>query len=179
METNLLVTILTSSLLSGIAGALIVGYWNLLIKKSEYRHEYYKLILSRRIAAYEQLEELIVWLRVAVSDTDQRPYHLLFSLDGDWETAYQATYKVTTQALWLSDEVFAKAKELNVLLYRPSHADKGAIEFGKSNYNAIANIRESLESLLAKDMLTLYDVKSFLKAKRTRSVIFPQVLKNG
>ena len=179
MDRDFLVAVLTSSLLSGIVGALIVGYWNMLIKRSEYRHEYYKLILIRRIAAYEQLEELIVWLRVAVADTDQRPYHLLFSRDDDWETAFQTLYKVTTQALWLSDEVFAKAKELNVLLYRPSHAGKGAIEFGKSNYQVIANIRESLEGMLAKDMLSLHDVKKFLKSKRTRSVSFPQVLKNG
>ena len=69
-----------------------------------------------------------------------------------------------TQGLWLSDEAFGKLQELNVLLFyfeKPT----SVVDFGKSKYQAIAALRAELERILAKDMLTLHDVRRFLKSK--------------
>ncbi len=43
-----------------LLGAVIAGLYNLRAKRAEYVNEYYKTVIGRRIAAYEQLEELIV-----------------------------------------------------------------------------------------------------------------------
>jgi hypothetical protein len=66
--------------------------------------------------------------------------------------------------LWLSNEMFAKLRELNLLMFRFKKPNS-IIEFGKQNYEQAANIRAEIERLLAKDMLSLYDVKKFQKSK--------------
>jgi hypothetical protein len=44
--------------------------------------------------------------------------------------------------------------------------NSGLIEFGKTNYKAIAELRTQIEKIHARDMLVLYNVPSFLKSKR-------------
>jgi hypothetical protein len=124
------------------------------------------MILTRRIAAYERLESLIIAIKTAVLDTDNRPYHLLFSKDDDWNSAYGLLMNVTAQSLWLSAEAFNKTQELNYLVFR-LNPDGGAIEFGKTNYEKIADLRTDLERILAIDLLGLHDIKRFLKHKQT------------
>jgi hypothetical protein len=126
-------TILTSTVVATVVSGLISGLYGLYAKQREYMNEYYSLILKRRIVAYEQLENLIVEIKTAVVDTDNKPYHMLFSNDDDSVMAYNLVLNVTSQALWLSDEAFKKAHELNyvVLGLKPVG---GAIEFGKNNY---------------------------------------------
>jgi hypothetical protein len=54
-------TIFTSTVLATIVSALISLY----AKQREYVNEYYSIILKRRIAAYEQLEKLIIAIKAA------------------------------------------------------------------------------------------------------------------
>jgi hypothetical protein len=168
--------IIASSLASGIVGAIIVGMYNLRIKRNEYANDYYKTIITRRIGAYEQLEKLVVAIKTAVTDeNDNEPYHLLFSKDDDWQSAYNLLFNVMSQALWLSNEAFEKTRDLNYRIFR-RRPEGGAIEFGKQNYQFIATLRSELERILADDMLALHDVKRFLKQKRKKDEGFHQVL---
>jgi|HubBroStandDraft_4_1064222.scaffolds.fasta_scaffold159424_2 hypothetical protein len=165
MTNQVWIFIFSSSVISGILSALILGAYNLRAKRNDYVNDYYKTVIARRVAAYEQLERLIVSLKIAVLDADRRPYHILFSKDDDWQSAYNLLSDMISHALWLSNEAFEKTKELNYLIYRLKPID-GAIEFGKVNYKAIAEIRSDLEKIAATDMLKLHDVKSFLKTKK-------------
>jgi hypothetical protein len=129
-----------------------------------------------RIGAYEQLEKLVVAIKTAVTDeNDNKPYHLLFSKDDDWQSAYNLLFNVMSQALWLSNEAFEKTRDLNYRIFR-RRPEGGAIEFGKQNYQFIATLRSELERILADDMLALHDVKRFLKQKRKKDEGFHQVL---
>lgn len=159
------ITILTSTGVAAVVSGSIQAFFSLRAKQREYVNEYYSVILKRRIAAYEVLEALIIAIKTAVLDTDNRPYHLLFSKDDDWNSAYGLLLNVNTQALWLSDKAFKKGQELNYLIYQPE-SDGGAIEFGKANYQKIAEIRVDLERIAAEDLLELHDIRSFLQRKR-------------
>ena len=162
------VTIITSWLGSGIVGALVAGVYNLRAKQKEYVNDYYKMVIQRRITAYEQLEKLtIIPLRSSVADeTDNQLYHLPFSSEkeDDWDRNVFSLLSVMSEGSWLSNEAWKKLQELNVLLF---HFEKPAsvIEFGKKNYKRIAGFRADLEQIFAKDMLNLHDVKRFLKSK--------------
>jgi hypothetical protein len=160
-------TIITSWLGSGALSALVAGMYNLRAKRNEYVNDYYKIVIRKRIAAYQQLENTIVLLKTSVADpTDDRLYHLPFSSekDEDWERNIVSLLAVMSQGLWLSGDAFDKLRELNLLLF---HSKKPAsvIEFGKNNYQKLATLRTSLERVLATDMLSLHDVKQFLKSK--------------
>lgn len=86
---DILTVVLSSSVVSAIVSALVGGWFSLRTKQNEYANAYYKMILERRLAAYEEVERLIAAIKVAVIDDDQKPYHLLFSKDDDQLGVYQ------------------------------------------------------------------------------------------
>ena len=90
MTPELWIAVLSSSVISGVMGALIAGWFNLRSKHTEYANTYYKMVLERRVKAYEAVERLINQIKIAVVDTDNRPYHLLFSKDDDHANVYKA-----------------------------------------------------------------------------------------
>ena len=166
MPDQFWITILSSSLLSGIFGALIAGAFGLRGKRNEYVNDYFKTIIKRRLEAYERLEQLINALKLTVLDDDQRPYHQVFSNEATWTDIYKLFLDSTSHPLWLSDEIFAKTRELNLMFLKASHDKRELVEFGKSNYPPIAELRSEVEKLHANDMLTLHNVEDFLKRKK-------------
>ena len=64
---QLLVGVLSSSLIAGILGALIGGWFTLRGKRNDYANEYYKVVLARRVQAYEEVERLINMVKTAVA----------------------------------------------------------------------------------------------------------------
>lgn len=150
-----------------LLGAVVTGLYNLRSKRNEYANEYYKTVIQRRITAYEQLESLIVYFKASVVGTDNQAYHLPFSGENAKEELFKRFFSVMSQDLWLSDDAFLKTRDLNYLLF--SMPETNAIEFGKQHYQAIAQIRESLEKILAADMMELHKVGRFLaRKKKTR-----------
>ena len=148
--------------------SIITGGFNLRVKRKEYVHDYYKKVIERRIEAYEEFEKLILSLKTAVPDVDKRPYHLLFARS-DWQPVYEPVYGVMAKALWLSNEAFEKVKDFTRRLYQGNTAGIDPTEFGKTNYQEFALLREELERILAADMLTLHEVKTFLEQKRKQA----------
>ncbi len=165
---DILTVVLSSSVVSAIVSALVGGWFSLRTKQNEYANAYYKMILERRLAAYEEVERLIAAIKVAVIDDDQKPYHLLFSKDDDQLGVYQQLCGTMSNALWLSDELFKLTRQLNLLVYSGTPKDGGLVEFGKNNYTAVAELRTKLETVHARDMLALHDVPGFLKAKKPK-----------
>jgi hypothetical protein len=173
-------TVFLSLLGSGLLSALVAGIYGLRAKQSEYVNDYYKTVVARRVSAYEDLEKLLREIKTAVVDeSDNKPYHLLFcsEKDEDWQRAWVLLYAVMTRGLWLSDEVYAKLRELNLLIFH-SGKPSSLIAFGKDNYKRIATLRNDLEVLLAKDMLALHDVPRFLKSKNKPDPGFQAVYLN-
>lgn len=166
MPDTLWLAILSSSLLSGIFGAFITGAFGLRGKRNDYVNDYFKIVIKRRLDAYEKLELIINALKTSVLDDDQRPYHQVFSNDATWTDIYRLFLEATAHPLWLSDSVFSKTREFNMMLLHASSHQRDLVEFGKLNYAPIAEWREQLERLHAKDMLELHDVEGFLKKKK-------------
>jgi len=163
---QILLAILSSSVLSALLGGYIAGQYTLRAKQHDYIHHYYKIVLDRRIAAYEQLDKFIDSIKTAVLDKDNRPYHRLFSNEDDWINAYKILHDTMSHGLWLSDGLFKKMRDLNLLLLNRDKTAESVIELGKKNYETIALMREEIERIRAIDMLRLYDVEGFLKGKQ-------------
>jgi hypothetical protein len=110
--------------LAGVAlGALIAGVFSLRAKQNEYVNDYYKTVIQRRIAAYEQLENLIIDFKSTVVSEDHKSYHLPFSGEKAQEKLLIRIFSVMSHGLWLSDEAFKKVQELNRLFV--PHARRG------------------------------------------------------
>src|ERR1019366_4097014 len=68
-----------------------------------------------------------------------------------------------------------KLTELNYLLFKMPESESDAIAFGKEHYPAIAKLRETLETILAADMLDMHKVGRFLRRRKTRKSGFRAV----
>lgn len=163
---QLLLAVLSSSLIAGVLGALIGGWFTLRGKKNDYANEYYKLVLARRVQAYEQVERLIIMLKTAVLDGDGQPYHIVFSLEESEKEVYSLLFSLMSNALWLSDDLFEFTREFNILFYSHSNNEDDLIQFGKKHYKEIAELRTKIEKVHLQDMLTLHEVPRFLKSKK-------------
>lgn len=160
--------VLSSSVVSALISAGIGGWISLRTKKDEYTNTYYKMILERRIGAYEEVEALISTIKTAVVDSDRRPYHILFSNVNGHAELWATLQKGMGQALWLSDDLFEATRELNMLVYADTSEAEGLIEFGKRRYEEIGKLRTKLEKLHARDMIELHDIKRFLRSKKSQ-----------
>ncbi|MGB4107672.1 MAG: hypothetical protein WBK55_07730 [Alphaproteobacteria bacterium] len=148
----------------GVAvGALIPGILSLFEKKIGYANDYYKSIVQRRIAAYEELENLIIALKTSVIDTDNKPYHLLFAQEDEGKAVYFRTQSIMRQSLWLSNKALRKLISFGDRMFNADRKDM--VAFAKEHYKEIADWRHEIEKILAADMLELHNVKKFLKQK--------------
>jgi hypothetical protein len=160
--------ILASSVIAALLGGVIAGFVTLRVAKNQYVNDYYKTVVQRRLAAYEQLEHLITMLKTSVADdNDNKVYHLLFA-DGDNSKAFEVLFRVSSQSMWLSDEVVDETVNLNRLLFSFPGDQPGIYAFAKEHYKTIAETRTRLERLHSRDFLTLHEVARFLKSKKPK-----------
>lgn len=170
MQSISLEVIFASSVIAALIGGLIAGFVTLRTVKNQYTNDYYKTVLQRRMAAYEQLEYLITMLKTSVSDdTDNGVYHLLFS-DGDANKAHEILFGISSQSMWLSDDVIQETIKLNRLVFDFPVDQTAGIAFAKANYKSIAETRSRLERLHARDFLALHQVPKFLKGKKPKDI---------
>jgi hypothetical protein len=166
MET-ILISVLSSAVASSVVAALVSGWFGLKAKQTEYVNEYYKLVLQKRMAAYEKVEHLITQVKTAVRGSDDpRSYHILFSEDDDHQNVYTLLLSVNSQSLWLTDDLFDLTRELNLMVYLGTKDGESLIEFGRQNYKPIAELRTKIERLHARDMARLHNVPKFLRGRK-------------
>jgi hypothetical protein len=166
---QLILAIFPSSIIGSVIGTLITGWFNLQVKDHEYENEYYKLVIAKRIAAYESIQRLITGLKTAVLDEDRQPYHLLLSYEDGLPEAHKLLYEISSQALWLSDDMFRQTRDIGRLLFGATNHEGGTVAFAKSQYKNLATFREEIERLHIRDMLSLHEVRQFLKSKKVES----------
>lgn len=166
---QLVVAILSSSVIGGAVGAFIAGRFSLSVKNREYENDYYNLVLAKRVAAYESIQQLVTGLKTAVLDNDGQPYHRLLSLDDSLPVAYRLLGEISSQALWLSDDLFIQTRDLGRLLFGATNHEGGTVAFAKKHYQEFATSRENIERLHIRDMLSLHKITQFLNSKNVQS----------
>ena len=167
---QIVLIVLSSSVLGGAVGALIAGRFSLSVKNREYENEYYKLILVKRVAAYESVQALVSGLKTAVvSAEDKQPYHFLLANENSLPAAHKLLFKISSQALWLSDDLFLQTRDLSRLLFGASSYQGGVVAFAKVYYQKLAILRGEVERMHTRDMLSLHEVSAFLKAKKVEA----------
>jgi len=136
------------------------------IKNLEYKNDYYKKIIDKRMEAYEQLEKFIASLKVTTPGKENKMYHVYFSTEVFFNGQTEETLKIVSKSIWLSEDINDLMLQFNQILYLfPNNNDDTIMEYAKKEYHKIACIREGLEKHLASDLLKLYDVKKFLAEK--------------
>lgn len=161
-------------LTSSVVSALFTSFINWKIQNRNYRNEYYKKLLEKRLEAYESVEDLISRLITVVIIGKGKACNLFFTYGQDEFNKFIISLPfVMRKSFWVKEKITEKITELNVLLIEIDNQlnpdgdiDKQLKELGSIHRDKIREIRESIESLLYKDFETLHDIRRFIKTIR-------------
>jgi len=168
--------VLTSSFLSSVLTSAI----NWLIQKNNYKNEYYKKILDRRLDAYENVETLIASMKVLIhSESGQLCNDFCSFGKSKFDGYMNSIVLVITKSLWLNPEISNLLSEYNVFLLqnieykidKNINCDDELERLGILNRDKIQDFRHKIENLLYKDLKNLHKIKAFFAQKRDLSKI--------
>lgn len=169
---ELMNAILTSTLIATVLSTIVSTIVAIKLKSLDYRNEYYKKILDKRLEAYKFLETQIAILKSTVLDSDGHPYHIIFSYGKDELHQFQANLIAAfAYGMWVHKDTLAEMENLNQIFFKVSRKTENAsvdrvIEVGKEYYDQIATSRKNLEKLVRSDLHNLHNLKKFMKEKK-------------
>lgn len=150
-------------LASTVAASVVTSIVNYLIKRFDYKTEYNKKILEKRISALSEVEAFVQTLKVAVLDKDNNPYH--FALTMDSSEIHRQSASASVMAMWISESILNQFRDYNQIIFGIPTDPEEKIKYAKINYVKIAELRHKIETSLMEEYLTLPDVRKFLKKK--------------
>src|SRR4051812_5182291 len=111
MDTQALITTIVSSSLIATILSSIITYQ---LKKVDFKHEYFKIVIRKRLSAYEKLEYLIAVLKSsALDEADGKPYHSCFFNPVNFNDFSARLALANSDNLWLNSSINEKLSELN------------------------------------------------------------------
>lgn len=182
MEVN---TVITTIISSSVIATILSSAINYYLKKQDFKNEYFKKIIDKRLNSYEWLENQIGILKNSVLDEkDGQPYHRIFSLGQDYYLKSIESMSLTnSNNTWLNSLTNEKFTELLHLINKISFefdtsSEAGLISAGKKYYKDIARLRDELENLTINDFIKLYDFKN-IKKKKIQTEFTQKIWVNG
>ncbi|MBA4241753.1 MAG: hypothetical protein C0448_13585 [Sphingobacteriaceae bacterium] len=156
------------AIISSIATILISSLINYYFKKFDYKYEYLKKVIDKRLEAYGFLETQIALLKsVVFDDCDRETYHIIFAYgDANLLKNQQPLSTAMAHSMWINHKTTDIMEELNMVFYKTmleTH-DKNedeVIAVGKKYYNQIAKLRIKLENAVRQDLMQLHNFKYF------------------
>lgn len=162
------------ALITAVIGALLTGYFNIKTKDKEYRNSYSKMILEKRLYAYEELNSLINSLYTSALDgDDSKAYHIIFHSEDRFKNFLKDVYSITFIKFWLSDRTNNYLQKLFTefqMCLDLIDNGENVIFIGKKEYKFIGEIRDNLEQSLLNDMKELYKIDKFFNEKEIETV---------
>ena len=171
--------IITLVLTSSVFSAVLTSTVNWFLQKANYRTDYYKKILDKRLQSYEIAHKILSIL----TSNDQLPDgKICLEIFARGKNTYHDFYRQLLSAkdvsFWLSDDLTNKLSELNYFLLNNIDSkvnqatfDSDLLELGLKHGASIKKIRADLENILYADLFSLHKVEKFLnrKPKKTTS----------
>lgn len=163
--------VLSSAFATSIVSSIATWLIGNSAQKKSFKNDYFKLVINKRMEAYQYIDNQLKTMKLSVLDDDGKPYHSMFY--GNLNTIYSNQRDIIlarTNGIWLSTAMENELSGLNQLLFEINNNLTDVIDnnvvVAKKYYSQVVESREKVENQLRKDMLVLYDVKGFLKEKR-------------
>jgi|GEM_PF-1954288 len=159
---------ITTLLTGALGGVLIKGAFDIFLKQQEYKNSYHKMVLDKRLAAYEVINTLLGTLKISIfGNEDERTYHNIFHDQSVFVEFLVPLSKTMEHELWLSDETKNRLHNLRkkILYCADQSQTRSLIDIGKENYQQIGILRDQLERSFIRDLSNLYEIDKFLKTK--------------
>ncbi|MDY3338743.1 hypothetical protein PG279_06075 [Riemerella anatipestifer] len=171
METaEIIKIVLASTVISGIISAIVSYIISVRLKNIDYKNEYYKKILDKRLDAYQYLENQIAVMKTTVmDDEDGKAYHFVLGKGREGVVEFHRNLLLAmSYSLWINDKTVKVMEELNQCFYLISLIDNKneIISRAKRDYHKIAGLRKKLEKSVKSDLFSLHNLDRFIKEKK-------------
>lgn len=169
---NIWITILSSAGIASIISAIVGYVFNVLMQKRKYKDDYYKMVLEKRMNAYVQVEEIYKTLTTSIVN-DGKTHCIIFDNEKLYTSFLSSLYGAMRNNIWLSDNINNDLYYLNDMLSLVSKSlNKNGIsiqELGEQKQEIFSETHIMIEKHYNQDMMTLHDVKGFLKSKTKKN----------
>lgn len=166
--TNIFITILTSSLIS----SALTSFVNWYIQRNNYKNDYYKKLLDKRIEAYEMIIFYIDQMKPIVDHKDGKLCHRFLSSGEEFYNSFATSVALGTgKAFWLSANATHLVTTFNLFLHEninnelrnPENIDQQLVQLGIKNKQKISELRVNLEHQVQADFKDLHNIVKFTK----------------
>jgi len=146
--------------------ANLITIW--LLHHRTYKFEYYKQLIAKRLAAYEQLDTVIQMLNQKMKFPDDFSYHSILKNETTFENFLAEFWKAGKFAHWYSIDLKEKFDNLNTRLNKISDeidttTTHDTIKIGINNFSQLERDTYVLELFMIKDYKELHKVDYFFK----------------
>jgi hypothetical protein len=138
-------------------------------KDLEFRYDYRKYILEKRKEVYNSVEKIINELMLISCEENGKETHAIFDIKNEnpFQLFNNKLIPIVNKAIWLSDDMFKKVEELNMLvlnmefeLPRP-FTNNDVEKIASKNFDRIKEIAESMATIFFEDICSLDDISKF------------------
>jgi hypothetical protein len=142
-------------------------------KDKEYKNDYYKKVIDKRIKAIESAEHLLsLFSSISLITENGEFYHSFFDNYEKYEKWENKIDDVSIFSIWYSEPTLQAlmnlTKSVSTILEEIKNVDvknNNIHDIYISNYALIDNQKKSAETAIGNDMHKLYDVDTFFKLK--------------
>lgn len=174
MNTSEIITLIVSS---SVLSAILTGLVNMRIQNLNYKREYYKELIERRIEAQEQILKLINELRIQIKLDEGKLCNGICTAGEQRFESFSIQIALSVNiSFWLSKELSDILLDFNIFLLNEitheikgnsqSEKDRSLIDLGLQYHEELRKYREKIEKQLMIDFANLSNIKSFVKSKR-------------
>ena len=156
--------VLSSSIIASIFTAVV----SLKLKNLDYKNEYSKKILDKRLKAYDCIENQIALMKTMVVNFDSNGYYLVFDDKERNSTKIQQNFFNTMKnSIWINKKTVLLMEELSDLLAeilkKKNNENEILLNICKETYELLIQLTDELENFVRKDLLNLHNLKKFAK----------------
>jgi hypothetical protein len=167
---------LASAALATVLSTGITSLINWLTKDKEYKNDYYKRVIDKRIKAVEALESYIGLFNIGrkarhSTSEDEFTFHFIFSDENCGKQLSDAIENVSKNGIWYGVETAKHANKLSKLVGEAytkfdNKNEQEIIKIAIEYYREIEGAKIEVQRSISNDMASLQKVEEFFRAKK-------------
>lgn len=170
---------------SGVLAAIVSGFLSVYLQKIQYRNDYYKLIIGKRLEAYELLDKALYATILTYDHKDGKYYEFMLTYNR-YKEFYDKFIPILNYSRMYSDKTWnvltsfkKQIFEYNNKIYQAFLEEEGPFDMGdywtgepgttghihlaSSHFNQIERILGNLHNSIYNDMLELHKIGKIKK----------------
>jgi hypothetical protein len=156
-------SIISSVIASTVVAAIISSLVSYRLKNLEFRNEYYKIIIQKRLDSYASIERIVLLLQTVIIEEDYSKYHEIFS---SWSSVdeFRSDLRIAKyKGLWIVESTLNIINEVENLFIKldnnfSMYRNDDSIMAGENYFLELEKLKKQLEAACRYDILHLHKI---------------------